>query len=151
MSIEKLFLHEKVVNVLIKILEAEERGEVVYPLQIANDIGSPYSYISKIVKEFEKYALIDSKVKGRIRAIKLTEWGRRIAEILRELKNELKKDFVARKKLKMLKEYLRVAKNDFRYIAPILAELEMLEMSTKDSDVLEEIRTLKRRVKEMIT
>ncbi len=151
MSVEKLFLHEKVVEVLIRILEAEERGEVIYPLQIAKDIGSPYSYISKIIKEFETHALIDSKVRGRIRSVRLTEWGKRVAEILRELRNELKKDFIARKKLKILEEYLKSSKSDFRYIAPILAELEILEASTDDQEVLKEIRNLKRIAEEIIT
>ncbi len=54
MSLEKMFLHEKTVEIMIKILEAEENGKRVYPLIISKEIGSPYSYISKVLSEFEK-------------------------------------------------------------------------------------------------
>ncbi len=146
MSLEKMFLHEKTVEIMLKILEAEENGKNVYPLIISKEIGSPYSYISKVLSEFEKNALIESEVKGRIRIVRFTEDGRKIAELLRKLRDELRKDFVARKKLSILKEIVNNVKNDgnvFRVLAPVIAELEELKNSN-DVEVVEEAKNLEK-------
>ena len=148
MSLEKMFLHEKTVEIMLKILEAEENGKNVYPLIISKEIGSPYSYISKVLSEFEKNALIESEVKGRIRIVRFTENGRKIAELLRMLRNELRKDFVARKKLSILKEIVNNVKNDgnvFRVLAPVIAELEELKNSD-DAEVVEEAKNLEKEI-----
>ncbi len=153
MSLEKLFLHKKTVNVLLRILEAEEKSEKIYPLQISNDVGSPYSYISKILGDFEKNALIESKLKGRVRVIKLTEYGRRIALMLRELREELKKDFLARRKLEVLKNVLKDlnGKDPFKILAPVIAELKILKKSTNDREVIEEIEKLEKKIEGILT
>ncbi len=152
MSLEKMFLHEKTVEIMIKILEAEENGKSVYPLIISKEIGSPYSYISKVLSEFEKNALIESEVKGRVRVVRFTEDGRKIAEMLRNLRNELRKDFVARRKLSILKDIVNGVNengNVFRILAPVIAELEELKKS-KDAEVLEEIKNLEKRIDELL-
>ncbi|MEM4541251.1 MAG: ArsR family transcriptional regulator, partial [Archaeoglobaceae archaeon] len=71
--LSRLFLHEKTVEILLNILEAEEKGEKVYPLQISNSLNSPYSHISRVISEFERNCIIESKLEGRTRVIKLTE------------------------------------------------------------------------------
>ena len=137
---------------MIKILEAEENGKSIYPLIISKEIGSPYSYISKVLSEFEKNALIESEVKGRVRVVRFTEDGRKIAEMLRDLKNELRKDFVARRKLSILKDIVNSVNengNVFRVLAPVIAELEELKKS-KDAEVLEEIKNLEKRIDELL-
>ncbi len=152
MSLEKMFLHEKTVEIMIKILEAEENGKSVYPLIISKEIGSPYSYISKVLSEFEKNALIESEVKGRVRIVRFTEDGRKIAEMLRNLRNELRKDFVARRKLSILKNIVNSVDENgdvFRVLAPVIAELEELKKS-KDAEVLEEIRNLEKKIDELL-
>ena len=152
MSLEKMFLHEKTVEIMIKILEAEENGKSIYPLIISKEIGSPYSYISKVLSEFEKNALIESEVKGRVRVVRFTEDGRKIAEMLRDLKNELRKDFVARRKLSILKDIVNSVNEDgdvFRALAPVIAELEELKKS-EDAEVLEEIKNLEKRIDELL-
>jgi len=141
-----MFLHEKTVEIMLKILEAEENGKNVYPLIISKEIGSPYSYISKVLSEFERNALIESEVKGRIRIVRFTEDGRKIAELLRRLRDELRKDFVARKKLSILREIVNNVKNDgnvFRVLAPVIAELEELKNSY-DVEVVEEAKNLEK-------
>ncbi len=146
MSLERMFLHEKTVEIMLKILEAEENGKNVYPLIISKEIGSPYSYISKVLSEFERNALIESEVKGRIRIVRFTEDGRKIAELLRRLRDELRKDFVARKKLSILREIVNNVKNDgnvFRVLAPVIAELEELKNSY-DVEVVEEAKNLEK-------
>ncbi len=149
MSLSKLFLHERTVEVILRILEAEEKNEKIYPLQISNDLGSPYSYVSKVLGDFEKNSLLESEVEGRIRVVRLTEFGRKIARMLRELKNELNKDFNARKKLKILSKLAREG-GDFRTLAPVLAELEALKESTNDSEVIEEVEKTRKIVEAMI-
>ncbi len=137
---------------MIKILEAEENGRKVYPLVISKEIGSPYSYISKVLSEFEKNALIESEVKGRVREIRFTDDGRKIAEMLRDLRRELRKDFVARKKLSILKEIVESVdggENAFRILAPVIAELEELKKSD-DGEVLKEVEVLERRIEEIL-
>ncbi|MEM0330932.1 MAG: ArsR family transcriptional regulator [Archaeoglobaceae archaeon] len=144
--LSRLFLHEKTVEILLNILEAEEKGEKVYPLQISNSLNSPYSHISRVISEFERNCIIESKLEGRTRVIKLTECGKKIAILLRELKNELSKDLVSIMKVKRLEEIYKTSKKDFYYIAPIIAELEILISSTKDVNALEVAKNLKKRL-----
>ncbi|WP_456369010.1 ArsR family transcriptional regulator [Geoglobus sp.] len=153
MGMEKLFLHEKAVEVLVKIYEAEKNGDYAYPLSISRDVGSPYSYISKVLGVFEENALIESEFEGRIRKVRLTEDGRKVAELLIELKNLLKRDFVARKKIRMLESAIyslngQKGEEALRILLPVKAELDRLE--THDEEVLERVKILKKRVEEII-
>ncbi|WP_290902125.1 ArsR family transcriptional regulator [Ferroglobus sp.] len=152
MSLEKMFLHEKVVDILLKILEVEKSGKVPYPLKISKEVGSPYSYISKVLSEFEKHALIESEMKGRKRTVKLTEDGRRVAELLQKLKEELKKDFVARRKLAILNSFvqnLNGSNAKEETVLPLLAEVRNLK-NTDDVEVREKAESLEKSLMEML-
>ncbi|MEM0350675.1 MAG: ArsR family transcriptional regulator [Archaeoglobaceae archaeon] len=146
----KLFLHERAVAILLAILSYEEKGERIYPLQISNLLKSPYSYVSKVLNEFEKNCIIESKLEGRTRAIKLTKHGKKIATALKEVKKLLDRDIIAETKLEFLKKIFENGQKDFYSLAPILAELELLMNATKDEYVIEEIKNLKRRLEEVI-
>lgn len=153
LSLEKIFLHEKTVEIMLKILEAEERDKDPYPLGISKEVGSPYSYISKVLSEFEANALIESEFKGRVRVVKFTEDGRKIAEMLRDLKRELNKDFVARKKLSILKNVIEVANDNedkYKVLAPVIAELDALKNETEDEEVVESILKLREKAVGML-
>jgi len=144
-----MFLHEKTVEIMLKILEAEENGDNAYPLGISKEVGSPYSYISKVLSEFEENALIESEFKGRIRVVRFTEDGRKIAEMLRELKKELGKDFISRKKLSILRKVVDEAEESedkFKILAPVRAELEVLKKEAKDEETLRMVEELSKRV-----
>jgi len=146
LSLEKIFLHEKTVEIMLKILEAEKSDKDPYPLGISKEVGSPYSYISKVLSEFEANALIESEFKGRVRVVRFTEDGRKIAEMLRELKKELNKDFVARKKLSILKGIIEKANENedkYKVLAPVIAELDALKNETDDEEVIDNILKLK--------
>ncbi|MCS7118863.1 MAG: ArsR family transcriptional regulator [Archaeoglobaceae archaeon] len=145
-----LFLHEKVVEILLAILSSEENGEKIYPLQISNSINSPYSYVSKVLNEFEKNCIIESKFEGRTRVLKLTEYGKKIATILKELKELLERDVISEVKLGTLKRIFENGQKDFYSIAPILAELELLMSETKNESVVKEAIELRRRLEELI-
>ncbi|MFP4558183.1 MAG: ArsR family transcriptional regulator [Archaeoglobaceae archaeon] len=150
MNLYKMFLHEKTVDIMLRILEAEENGEKAYPLAISKDVGSPYSYISKVLSEFEDNALLESEFRGRIRVVRFTEEGERIAEMLRSLKQELEKDFIARKKIATLKEAIDVVDNkeedQFKVLAPVKVELETLSQQVKDNETLKMVEEMKREV-----
>ncbi len=152
MSLEKMFLHEKVVDILLKILEVEKSGKTPYPLKISKEVGSPYSYISKVLSEFEKHALIESEMKGRKRTVKLTEDGRRVAELIQKLRDELRKDFVARKKLAILSSFvknLNGSSANEEAVLPLLAEVRNLKNSD-DSEVKQKAEDLERSLMEML-
>ncbi|MFO7966698.1 MAG: ArsR family transcriptional regulator [Archaeoglobaceae archaeon] len=154
MNLYKMFLHEKTVDIMLRILEAEESGEKAYPLAISKDVGSPYSYISKVLSEFEDNALLESEFKGRIRVVKFTEEGKRIAEMLRSLKQELEKDFIARKKIATLKEAIDVLDNKdaepLKVLAPVKVELESLKRHVKDSETLEMVEEIEKDINNRI-
>ncbi len=157
MSIERLFLHEKTVKVMLKILEAEETGTIVYPLSLSRDVKSPYSYISKVLFELEKHGLIESEIKGRVRIIRFTETGRKIAKILKDLKNELQKDFISRKKIETLKKFIKDLSSEvktyddaFKAFVPIKAELKIIKESTTDSELIKIAEKLEKEVNEIL-
>ena len=147
--LRRFFIHEKTVEITLKILEAEENGKDVYPMLIAKEVNSPYSYVSKILNELERFAIIESELRGRTRVLRFTKDGKRVAEILRELVKELGKDFVARKKISKLKEIVNSCSSDFKQLAGVIAELEILKNS-KDFEVVEEVKALERRVYELL-
>ncbi len=132
-DVEKLFLHRKTVDVLLNILEAEEKGEAVYPLSISKSVGSPYSYVSKVLSELENNAIVESEYSGRTRIVRLTKDGRELAEKFRELRSELSKDFISRKKLSIIKSFIEKyeemeleGEEQFFAYMPIKFELESL-------------------------
>jgi len=151
MSLERMFLHEKTVEIMLKILEAEESGQNAYPLGISKEVGSPYSYISKVLSEFEENALIESEFKGRIRIVRFTEEGRKIAKMLRKLKDELNKDFISRKKLSILRSTVENVQTmdkeeAFKVLAPVKAELETLKKEARDEETVKMVENLEREV-----
>ncbi len=153
MNMEKLFLHEKAVDIIVKIYQAEIDGKSAYPLSISKEVGSPYSYISKVLGIFEENALIESEFEGRIRKVRLTEDGKRVAELLIELKKALKMDFVSRKKIRALETVIQSLdgkKGDsvLHVVLPVKAELERLK--TDDDEVIERAKRLMRSIEEMI-
>lgn len=154
MNLYKMFLHEKTVDIMLRMLDAEENGEKAYPLAISKDVGSPYSYISKVLSEFEDNALLESEFKGRIRVVKFTEEGKRIAEMLRNLKQELEKDFIARKKIATLKDAINALENKdvepFKVLAPVKVELETLKQQVKDDETLRMVEDMEKEISNRI-
>ncbi|HID43202.1 MAG TPA: ArsR family transcriptional regulator [Archaeoglobaceae archaeon] len=149
-----MFLHEKTVDIMLKILEIEKNEERAYPLVISKEVGSPYSYISKVLSEFEENALIESEFKGRTRVVKFTDEGRKIAEMLQRLKKELGKDFITRKKISTLRDAVEVVKNEkedtFRVLAPVKAELETIKKNVKDDETRKMVEDMEKEVNKLL-
>lgn len=153
MGLEKIFFHEKAVEILLKVYEAENSGEHAYPLSISRDIGSPYSYISKMLGMFEENALVESEFEGRKRKIRLTDEGKKVAELLFELLNLLKKDFVSRKRLKELERIFyslngQKGEDALKILLPLKAELE--NFNSEDEEVVSSAKSLKARVEAIL-
>ncbi len=147
--LKRLFIHEKTVEILLKILEAEENGKKIYPMIIAREVGSPYSYVSKILSEFEKFAIVESEFEGRTKVLRLTKDGKRIAELLRDLINSLNSDLISRWKVEKLKEIFERSQKNFRSLAGILAEIEYLKNS-KDEKVLKDVKELEELIRSVL-
>ncbi len=147
--LKRLFIHEKTVEILLKILEAEENGKKIYPMIIAREVGSPYSYVSKILSEFEKFAIVESEFEGRTKVLRLTKDGKRIAELLRDLINSLDSDLISRWKVEKLKEIFERSQKNFRSLAGILAEIEYLKNS-KDEKVLKDVKELEELIRSVL-
>ncbi len=90
-----------------------------------------------------------------MRIVRFTEEGRKIAQIFKVLRRELQKDFIARKKLNLLKEVVSKAnganKEDlFKILAPVRTELGILKEQSKDAETLEMVKSLENKVIEML-
>ena len=147
---KRLFTHEKTVDILLKILDAEENGKRVYPMLIAKEVNSPYSYVSKILNEFEKFAIVESEFEGRTKVLKLTKNGRKVAELFKEIVKLLECDLVSRDRIEKLKEIYERSPKNFRSLAGIIAEIERLKKS-KDEEVLRIVNDLENEIKKVIS
>jgi len=147
---KRLFIHEKTVDILLKILDAEENGKRVYPMLIAKEVNSPYSYVSKILNEFEKFAIVESEFEGRTKVLKLTKNGRKVAELFKEIAKLLECDLVSRDRIEKLKEIYERSPKNFRSLAGIIAEIERLKKS-KDEEVLRIVNDLENEIKKVIS
>ena len=60
-----------------------------YGSVLAKEVDCTYSHAVKILQEMEKAKLVNFEKRGRIKIIKLTENGDRIAESIERIKNLL--------------------------------------------------------------
>jgi hypothetical protein len=87
--------------------------------------------------------------------VRFTEDGRKIAELLRQLRNELRKDFVSRKKLFTLKSVIDEVNGvegdeKLRKLIPVKLELEKIASETEDEEIIEEVNKLIKKVEELM-
>lgn len=78
--IEQLFLQEKPTLALLAI---EDCGST-YTAEVAKIIDSTFAHTTKIVSKFEEYGIVEFHQNGRKKDVVLTEYGVRIARILKE-------------------------------------------------------------------
>lgn len=60
-----------------------------YGSVLAKEVDCTYSHAVKILQEMEKAKLVEFEKQGRIKTIKLTQTGERIAENIEKIKNLL--------------------------------------------------------------
>lgn len=81
-DIKELFFNKKTVEILLSMLDDEKPR---YPKVIAEEVDSIYPHVFNILKELEDLCLIESYKEGRIRFLRLTVEGRKIAEKFKEI------------------------------------------------------------------
>jgi len=64
-------------------------GKNRYGSVLAKEVDCTYSHAVKILQEMEKAKLVDFEKQGRIKTIKLTDSGNKIAEHIERIKNIL--------------------------------------------------------------
>jgi len=77
-----LFLRNKPAFILIKIHSCQDR---CYASTISKEVDCTYSHTVRIIQIFEKQGLLFFEKKGRIKTIKLSKKGKKIAETLKKL------------------------------------------------------------------
>ena len=77
-----LFLHNKPAELLIKI---KEGGGKKYASVLSKDVDCTYSHCVRIVQQMHKMNLIDFDKQGRIKVIKLTNYGQDVAIAIENL------------------------------------------------------------------
>lgn len=77
-----LFLRNKPAFILMKIYSCTNK---CYASTIAKEVDCTYSHTVRIIQILEKSKIVDFEKKGRIKSIKLTKKGRKIAETLKKL------------------------------------------------------------------
>jgi predicted transcriptional regulator len=83
-DIFEVFFRRKPAMILVA-LRASTKNR--YGSILAKEVDCTYSHAVKILQEMEKAKLVDFEKQGRIKVIKLTENGNRIAEHIEKIRN----------------------------------------------------------------
>lgn len=102
--IEKLFLKDKPAKMLVFLKEGENPN---YATEVSKSVDCTYSHTIKVLDEFKELGLVEFEKKGRIKLIKLTEFGEDIAHdlegLMRKFSRKTKKKRSKNKKTKKKK------------------------------------------------
>ena len=85
-DIFEVFFRKKPAMILVALREG---GRNRYGSVLAKEVDCTYSHAVKILQEMEKAKLVDFEKQGRIKTIKLTTNGDRIADHIEKIKNLL--------------------------------------------------------------
>ncbi len=85
-DIFEVFFRRKPAMILVALRKG---GKNRYGSVLAKEVDCTYSHAVKILQEMEKAKLVDFEKQGRIKTIKLTENGNKIAEHIEKIKNIL--------------------------------------------------------------
>ena len=80
-SIEKMFLRDKPARILLAIAKQDNP----YASVISKEVEATYAHTTSVLSEMEHYGLISLNQKGRVKYIKLTDLGNKIAKNLKVL------------------------------------------------------------------
>ncbi len=98
--LERLFLREKPVLAILAIGELEP----AYAALVAKRIDSTFPHTISILSQLEAQGLIKSRHEGRIRYLELTDRGKKVAEVLRELSDLLQRPKAQWKRLERIRQ-----------------------------------------------
>ena len=85
-DIFEVFFRKKPAMILVALRKG---GRNRYGSVLAKEVDCTYSHAVKILQEMEKAKLVDFEKQGRIKTIKLTQNGDRIADHIEKIKNIL--------------------------------------------------------------
>lgn len=85
-NIFEVFFRRKPAMILVALRKA---GRNRYGSVLAKEVDCTYSHAVKILQEMEKAKLVEFEKQGRIKTIKLTNNGEKIAEHIEKIKNLL--------------------------------------------------------------
>lgn len=85
-NIFEVFFRRKPAMILVALRKG---GRNRYGSVLAKEVDCTYSHAVKILQEMEKAKLVEFEKQGRIKTIKLTEGGDKIAEHIEKIKNLL--------------------------------------------------------------
>jgi DNA-binding PadR family transcriptional regulator len=85
--LERLFLREKPVLAILAVGELDP----AYAALVAKRIDSTFPHTISILSQLEAQGLIKSRHEGRIRYLELTDRGKKVAKVLRELSDLLQR------------------------------------------------------------
>ena len=85
-DIFEVFFRRKPAMILVALRRG---GKNRYGSVLAKEVDCTYSHAVKILQEMQRAKLVDFEKQGRIKTIKLTENGNRIAENIEKIKNML--------------------------------------------------------------
>jgi len=85
-DIFEVFFRRKPAMILISLRNS---GKNRYGSILAKEVDCTYSHAVKILQEMEKAKLVSFEKQGRIKTIKLTEKGSKIAEAIDKIKESL--------------------------------------------------------------
>jgi len=85
-NIFEVFFRRKPAMILVALRQSSKAR---YGSVLAKEVDCTYSHAVKILQEMEKAKLVEFEKQGRIKTIKLTQTGDRIAESIEKIKNLL--------------------------------------------------------------
>ena len=85
-DIFEVFFRRKPAMILVALRRG---GKNRYGSVLAKEVDCTYSHAVKILQEMEKAKLVDFEKQGRIKTIKLTDQGNKIAEHIEKIKQML--------------------------------------------------------------
>jgi predicted transcriptional regulator len=86
-DIFEVFFRKKPAMILVSLKRNQQKGR--YGSVLAKEVDCTYSHAVKILQEMEKAKLVVFEKQGRIKSIKLTDDGNKIAENIEKIKNIL--------------------------------------------------------------
>lgn len=85
-KIFNVFFREKPTLMLVNLYNASND---VYASNLAKQVDCTYSHVVKILQEMSKAGLVNFQKEGRLKILKLTDKGRKIAEMMNDIKSAL--------------------------------------------------------------
>lgn len=85
-NIFEVFFRRKPAMILVALRKG---GKNRYGSVLAKEVDCTYSHAVKILQEMEKAALVNFERQGRIKTIKLTDSGNKVAEHIEKIKSIL--------------------------------------------------------------